>query len=1021
MKRSFTKISVLTFLCLLFIHAAFAQNITVNGVVTDAQDKKPIPSVSVMAKGTTTGTQTDANGRFALSVPANGTLVFTYLSYETKEVPVNNQSTLNVTLSFSTQQLEQVVVVGYGTQRKVDVTGSVASVKGTEISKQASTNPVSALQGKVAGVSITNTGAPGSTPQIRIRGLGTIYGNQAPLYVVDGVWYSDINFLNPNDIENISILKDASAQSIYGIRAANGVVLVTTKKGRVNAPTTINYDGYVGFQNVTNQVKMANASQFATLINELYTSNKLAPLFPNPESLGAGTNWYNQILRTAFVTNHNISILGGGDKSTYNVSLGYLDQDGLVETNNFKRYTARVTNDIQIFKDLKIGFNLTGVTTKSHDIPTSIFHQMYTAAPVIPVFNSDGSYGDPNDFNLGNAAAYNPQATIDFFNQISQDYRVTGNIYGELKFADHFTFRTSFGGEFGQTQSRTYSPVYEATFAQRRDISILDLKRVETRNWIIENTLTYQNTFNKDHNLTLLVGQSAQANKGYTFNASAENVPFNTEADLFLRLGNTDSRFVNDQGTLIKFASYFARANYAYKNKYLLNASFRSDGASQFFGNQTWGYFPSIGLGWVVTSEDFMQNQTIFSALKIRGSWGKVGNASVPVNPTQALIAQTADLAAIFGNILYTGASRNTLVPPSIVWEKGIGTNIGFEASFLDSKLSVEGDYYSRKTSRAIFALPILGSLGTVDNQILGNQADIQNRGAELSIGWTASTAGGLTYRISGNIGLNNNKVLDVVSGNTPIYSGSLGITNGALATRTITGEPIGQFYGYKTVGIFQNAADISSSPIQSDAAPGGFKFQDTNGDGTINSLDKVVLGNPNPKYTYGVNTSFEYKNFDFALDFQGVAGVDVYNANLAFRFGNENYTKDFFDHRWHGEGTSNTYPSANIGSTANSAPNSFFVSSGAYFRVRNAQIGYTLPKNILEKWKIQKIRIYANAQNAINIFGYKGFSPEVGPEPVDPAAKISTAVTNTTLNGGLDASVYPLYATYNFGVNLTF
>ncbi len=331
---------------------------------------------------------------------------------------------------------------------------------------------------------------------------------------------------------------------------------------------------------------------------------------------------------------------------------------------------------------------------------------------------------------------------IDFFNQKSQEYRVTGNIYGELKFADHFTFRSSFGGEFGQLQSRTYAPVYEATFAQRRDISNLDLKRVETRNWIIENTLTYQNTFKEDHNLTVLLGQSAQANKGYTINASAENVPFNTDADLFLRLGNADSRFVNDQGTLIKFASYFARANYAYKNKYLLNASFRADGASQFFGDQTWGYFPSVGLGWVVTSEDFMQNQSIFSSLKIRGSWGKVGNASVPVNPTQALIAQTADLAAIFGNVLYTGASRNTLVPPSIVWEKGIGTNIGFEASFLDRKLSVEADYYNRKTSRAIFALPILGSLGTVDNQILGNQADIQNRGAELSVGWTASTEG---------------------------------------------------------------------------------------------------------------------------------------------------------------------------------------------------------------------------------------------------------------------------------------
>lgn len=1019
MKRIFTKFSVLTFLCLLFINAASAQNITVKGTISDGQDKTTIPAVSVVVKGTTVGTQTDANGKYAISVPANGTLVFTYIGYNTQEVPVNNQTTVNVTLASSSQQLEQVVVVGYGTQRKVDVTGSVASLKGAEISKQASTNPVSALQGKIAGVAITNSGTPGSSPQIRIRGLGTIFGNQAPLYVVDGVWYSDINFLNPGDIENMSVLKDASAQSIYGIRAANGVVLITTKKGKLGSATTINYDAYAGFQSVTNKVKMADASEYATLTNELYTYNGQAPLFKDT-NLGAGTDWYKQILQDAFVMNHNISIAGGTEKSTYNVSLGYLDQDGIVKTNNYKRYTARVSNDIQVFKDLKIGYNVTGVASKSKDIPQTIFHQMYSASPTIAVFNADGTYGDPKLQNLGDGANFNPQATLDYFNQQSQDYRVTGNVYAELKFAKHFTFRTSVGGEFGQSENRKYNPVYFATTAQKNDISLLDLKRVETRNWIVENTLTYQNTFNEDHSLTVLLGQSAQSNKSYTLNASAQNVPFNSDADLYLRLGDAATRNILDQGSLIKFASYFARVNYAFKNKYLLNASIRTDGASQFFGSETWGYFPSIGAGWVVTNEDFMKDQTIFSSLKIRGSWGKVGNASVPVNPSQSLIAQTADLIAFYNNNPNTGASGNTLVPPVIVWEKGIGSNIGFEAAFLKNRLTVEGDYYSRKTSRAIFGLPILGSLGTVDNQILGNQADIQNRGAEISVAWSDVTGGGLTYSIGGNISYNQNKVLSVLSGKTPIYAGSTGLTNGYVANRTMEGSPIGEFFGYKTVGIFQNAADIANSPTQSGALPGGFKYADTNGDGQINSQDRVPLGNPNPKYTYGINTSFSYKNFDLALDFQGVAGVDVYNSNLAYRFGNENFTKDFVDNRWHGEGTSNTYPSVNIGSSANSAPNSFYVSSGSYFRVRNAQLGYTLPKSILAKWKIQKIRFYANAQNAINLFGYKGFSPEVGPIPVDNAAKILDRPTNS-LNAGLDANVYPLYATYNFGVNLTF
>lgn len=1022
MKRIFTKFSVLTFLCLLFTGIAFAQNITVKGTVTDGQDKTSIPSVSVMVKGTTTGTQTDAAGRYTISAPAGGTLVFTYIGYVTKEVPIANQSTVNVTLSSSSQQLDQVVVVGYGTQRKIDVTGAVANLKGDEISKQASTNPVAALQGKIAGVSITNTGTPGTTPQIRIRGLGTIFGNQAPLYVVDGVWYNDITFLNPGDIENMSVLKDASAQSIYGIRAANGVVLITTKKGKSNTPTTINYDGYVGFQKVTNQVKMANATEYATFTNELAKLNGGNPVFANTD-LGAGTDWYKQLLRNAFVTNHNVSVAGGSEKSNYNISLGYLNQDGIIKSNNYKRYTARVSNDVQIFKNLKVGYNITGLSSKSNDIPLTIYHQLYAAAPSVPVFNPDGTYGDPKTQNLGDGANFNPQASIDFNNQITKQYSVTGNIFAELNFAKHFTFKTSFGGEFGQLESRKYAPVYYATYAQKSDISVLDIKRVETRNWIIENTLTYQNTFNENHNLTVLVGQSAQSNKGYILNGTAQNVPYNTESDLYLALGDAATRSVIDAGTLIKFASYFTRANYSFKNKYLLNASMRADGASQFFGSdQTWGYFPSVGAGWVISNEDFMKDQTVFSSLKLRGSWGKIGNASVPINPSQQLIDQNPTLIAIFNNAPFTGKNITSLPPQPIVWEKGIGTDVGVEAAFLTNRLKIEADYYNRKTSRAIFNIPVLGSLGTSNNQLLGNQADIQNKGVEFSAAWSDVTGGGLSYSIGGNISYNANKVLAVLSGSTPIYGGSTGITNGSFATRTIAGSPIGMFYGYKTAGIFQNASEIANSPVQSDAAPGGFKYQDLNGDGRITSADRTEIGNPNPKYTYGVNTSFAYKNFDLALDFQGVASVDVYNANLAYRFGNENITKDFYDHRWHGEGTSNTYPSANLGAAANSAPNSFYVSSGAYFRVRNAQLGYTLPSSILNKWKIKKIRIYANAQNAINIFGYKGFSPEVGPVPVDNAAKITTTpLPNTTLNSGLDANVYPLFATYNFGVNLTF
>ncbi|WP_184626847.1 SusC/RagA family TonB-linked outer membrane protein [Pedobacter cryoconitis] len=1003
MKQIFTKFSVLTFLCLLFMNAVSAQNITVKGTVTDGQDKTSIPAVSVMVKGTTVGTQTDANGKYAISVPANGTLVFTYIGYNTQEVAVNNQTTINAALASSSQQLDQVVVVGYGTQRKIDVTGSVASVKGEDISKQASTNAVGALQGKVAGVSIVNSGQPGKAPTVTIRGTGTIYGQTGVLYVVDGVWYDDINFLNPADIANISILKDASSQSIYGIRAANGVVLVTTTRGKKGDPT-INYNGSIGIQSVTNAVKMANASEYATAVNESYKILNQPPLFPST-NLGEGTDWYKQILRNAMVTNHQVSINGATEKSSYNFSLGYLNQDGIVKKNNYKRYTARLSNDFQIFPGLKIGYNVTGVSSVSRDAPTSIFRDMYTAAPVIPVFNADGSYGDPSKLNLGNGPTSNPQATLDFFNQRNAKYKVTGNVFAELKFAKHFTFKTSAGGDFAQEENRTYTPKYYATASQNTTVSILGIDRIETRNWILENTLTYDNKWG-DHNLTLLVGQTAQRYKSYTLNGTAQNVPYSTDGDLYLSLGDAATRLIKDSGSLNTADSYFGRANYSFKNKYLLNASIRADAASQFFGgSDLWGYFPSVGGGWVITNEDFMKDQKIFTNLKLRGSWGKVGNAGVPINPTTLSIDQGAGLIAFFNGQPYTGASVTTIVPPALFWERSAGTDIGLEMGFLNNRLSIEADYYSRKTEQAIFDIPVLGSLGTSNGKIIGNQADFRNRGFELAATWSDKTAGGLAYSISGNVGMNNNKVLNVTSGDNPIYAGGGGLVNAVIPTRTITGSPIGEFYGYKVSGIFQTPAQVAAS-AQPNARPGDFIYVDQNGDGKIDGKDRVSLGNPNPKYTYGVNTNFAYKNFDLTVDIQGVAGVDVYNGNLGARFGNENYTKKLYDNRWTGPGSTNTYPSANLAGGDNIQANSFYVESGAYIRLRNIQLGYTFPQALMSKWKVQKLRVFANAQNAVNLFGYRGFSPEVGGTPT---------------NAGVDINVYPLFATYNLGINLTF
>jgi TonB-linked SusC/RagA family outer membrane protein len=987
-------------------------DIRVSGKVTGANGA-PLAGVSVTIRGSVTGTVTDDAGNYAISVPdENSVLVFSYVGYTTQEVNVGGRTTINVSLVASANQLDQVVVVGYGTQRKVDVTGTVTQIRGDEVSKQPVMNPISGLQGRVAGVQITNSGAPGASPQIRIRGVGTVYGNANPLYVVDGVWYDDISFLNPADIETMSVLKDASSEAIYGIRAANGVVLVTTKKGR-NAKPVVNYNGYVGSQVVTNEVKMASGPQYAQMVNELDAIGGIAGRYKTPNSYGT-TDWYHQILRDAMTTNHQVSVSGGSERSTYNFSLGYLMQDGIVEKNRFDRYTAKLQNEFQVFSPLKIGYVITGSMNKSTDIPGSIFHQLYASVPIVPVYYADGTYGDPNDFNVTSSANFNPQVTLDFFNQKSKNYRLTGAVYGDLKFAKHFTFHTNLGGDFGQNEVRNYNPVFTATLAQRNSVSKLSLTNGRTRNWILENTLTYDNRFG-DHSVRVLAGQGAQSYDYREQNSTAENVPNNSEGDYYLTLGS--NRNATDFGSIARVASYFGRVNYSFQNKYLLNATIRADGSSKFSEDNRWGYFPSVGVGWVITSERFMEGQQIFDNLKLRGSWGKIGNMSVPANLSVLKVTQTPQFIYVGGNgTTSPGANVNTIVPPATFWEKGVGTDIGLEASLLRNRLYAEFTFYNKKTENAIFDIPILGSLGTSGSTVTGNQATFQNRGFEIALNWKDNLLNKkLSYSLSGNLGINNNKVLNVSTGTNPIYQavGTTGSNN--FNTRTIVGQPIGQFVGLKVIGVFQSAAEVQSyvsktgTVLMPNAKAGDLKMADINEDGVIDDKDRVVLGNPNPKYTYGFNTSFTYGQFDLSLDFQGIAGVDIYNANLALRFGTENFTEDFYKNRWHGQGTSTLYPSVYLAGGQNPRANSFYVEDGSYFRVRNAQLGYTLGRGITQRWRINKLRVFANAQNPLNFFKYRGFSPEV------------LARDNNPTRAGVDVDVYPLYATYNFGVNLTF
>ncbi len=968
------------------------QDIRISGKVTNSSGDA-LPRVSVKVKNTATGTFTNPDGTFSITVPDDAILIFSSVGYETLEIAVNGQTEINVVLLPSTKLMDQVIVIGYGTQRKIDVTGSISTVKGAEISKQSSQNAISSLQGKVAGVQITNSGVPGGSPTVRIRGVGSISGAN-PLYIVDGTIVNDIGFLNPNDIETIDILKDASSLSIYGVRAANGVILVTTKKG-VRGKPKLTYNSFVGAQIVTNPVLMASAKKYATLINEKVGIPTVAE-YPN-------VKWNDEILRSAAIThNHQLGLSGGTKKVTYMGSLGYYNQQGLVENNIYNKITGRIQTDYRATKNLKFGLQAVYYHYNSTDIPGDIFYQAYVAPPIIAVKKPNGYYGDPADYNVGNFA--NPKASLDWFNRKSKGHSVTGSVYGEYKFLKNFTFRTSFGITRGVYQSRNYVRKDSLTTVQFARTSNLSRDTSNETKWVWDNTVTYEKVFNK-HRVKALAGYSSSEDKFIADGWSATDVPDNGEGSLKISNGDPNSIRHSLSGDQATFISYFARLNYAYDDKYLFTATLRRDGSSKFPSDNRFDNFPSFGLGWIITKEKFMEQQKVFDLLKLKGSWGKLGNANIPTNISVARVDSGGIYNYVYGGtggVVWSGANNTIFPPKSLLWETVKETDLGLEMSVLNSKLFIEVDYYDRTTENGIFSLPVLGTVGASNNSVLGNFATYNNRGIEFSATWHATTKK-LKYNIGVNFSTNRNKVVAIEGGSVDLYGGGLPVA-GYLTTVARVGSPIGAFYGYVVEGIFQTDAEAAAS-AQPFAKAGYFKYRDQNNDNNIDAKDKVILGNPNPKFTYGFNTGFEYKNFDFQLDIQGVAGVDLYNATKGVRYGNENYTEDFYINRWHGIGTSNDYPSANLNGP-NLDPNSWFVEKGGYIRIRNAQLGYTLKKSFLDKWKIQKVRFYLNAQNPFTYFTYKGFTPEIGGSP---------------MNAGIDLNVYPLYATYNFGVNVSF
>ncbi|UYZ64973.1 SusC/RagA family TonB-linked outer membrane protein [Hymenobacter weizhouensis] len=982
-----------------------------------------LPGVNVVVRGATSGTQTDADGRYSLVVPENATLIFSFVGFASQEVAVGGRTTVNIALAPDAKTLNEVVVVGYGSQQKREVTGAISSVKGTELVNQASQNPVSSLQGRVAGVQITNSGAPGAAPEIRVRGVGSL-GGVSPLYVVDGTMLpqgSDLSFLNQADIASIEVLKDAASASIYGIQAANGVVIVTTKRGQAGG-ARVTYNGFGGVQRATNTIKMANAQQYAQLYNEKNELTGGSASDNLPLNLPS-TDWFKEVTRTATIQNHQLSLGGGTDKVSYTFSGSYLKQQGILQKNDYERITARLQTDFSVSDHIKVGYNATFANADAHDAPgitssvypnytsgPNIFYQAYVAPPVLQPFLPTGRYGDPSLIGTSGLGTFaNPRGTLDYFVQRSQAQTLVGSAFASFNFLRYFTLRTTAGLSYGSGRFYNYEKADSLTTVQVYRGNRLFKGTAQNSQLQWENTLAYDRTFG-NHHLTALVGTTTLRYRSELVTGSISGVPSGGSAFYYFNLGTPGTANFPPSGNLADLytvASLFGRVNYAYRGRYLLTASFRRDGASKYSESNRYGNFPSIGVGWVISDEPFMQDGSVFSFLKLRGSYGILGNSQVNNNISVLRVTFSPNYTGFFGRqggLPYPGASIDQLVPPELRWEKVREADAGVEMRFLGNRLGAEFDYYNRRTIDAVFPVPTLLSPGyTNSGGFLANNASFQNQGIEAALRWDPQTSGDFSYSV-GLIGAyNQNKVLSTASGDAPLFAGGLPVA-GYRATITRVGAPIGAFYGYKVAGVFQSQQEVDDS-AQPGSKPGDLRYQDQNGDGTIDARDFVVLGNPNPRFTYGLNTNFRYKAVDLQLDIQGVGGVELLNALREVRYGNENFTEDFYRNRWHGPGTSNSTPSADL-SGRNLDVSSYYIEKGDYIRLRNVQLGYNLPTSVANTLRVQGVRFYANAQNPLTLTKYKGFTPEVGGSPT---------------NAGIDLNVYPLTATYNFGINVSF
>jgi TonB-linked SusC/RagA family outer membrane protein len=990
-------------------------DVIVTGKVADEKGMA-VPGVSVKIKGTNTGAVTDLNGAYSVKLlTGNETLVFSFIGYTTQEIAVNGLTQLNVILTEMQSALNEVVVVGYGTQKRSDVNGAISSVSASKLKDQPVTNLQGALEGKTSGVQIIqNSGSPGATAQVRIRGL-TSLSNSDPLYVIDGIPLAsnDINIIDPNNIESIDILKDASAQAIYGSRGANGVVLVKTKKGKKDN-SIISFDTYQGMSTVRKTLDMLSASDYAMLNNEAYKNAGQTLQLPTDLTASSPTtDWQKALFRTAYMQNYNVALSGGSQNVTYRVSGGYLKQQGTIVGSDYNR--LNISNNLVFTPKSNLEFGESFALNKSltHNVQTdyngNLINDAFAEDPTIPVTNPDGSYTATKYSDI-----VNPLAKVHYLyaNRPYNQWGLLGNTYLQYKPVKGLTLKTSYSIDLKFTDNKQFTPTYDVAPNFRNPNPQLYQQKDQTNHWTWDNTATYDFTLGKDHHFDVLAGVSEER---FTYNnvyGQNQGQPGN---DPFLQYLDAGISNPVTGGSLQQWdlLSYIGRINYNFQNKYYLTATLRRDGSSKFGANNQFGNFPSVALGWNLTNESFFPKNNTFSYLKLRGSWGKLGNQSVLGYYDYAANINTGYYAIGAPATAVPTAGPNGLANPDIRWEQTKQWNAGFDYQLFSGKITGSFDYYEKTAADMLLVLNIPSISGFTQSP-RQNAGTMKNKGIEFSADYSTQINKDLNFNAGFHFATVKNKVLSLEQTGEKIYSGNIKPGQTEL---TEVGQPLASFYGYVADGIFQTPEDVKNHATQaSGTAPGDIRFKDLNGDGVIDQNDQKFLGSPIPKLTYGFNVGASYKGFDLNLAFSGVYGNKLLAAYKYYTDGffisNYNMEKEALG-RWTGPGTSNTLPRLTASDpNNNSRVSSFYLQSGSYLRLQNLTFGYTLPQKFLERSKIKSLRFYFSAQNLLTFTKYTGYDPEIGQQ---------YSGAGGSLDLGIDNGNYPQSRTLSLGANLSF